>query len=324
MPVYNGERFLGESMRSMLSQTYRDWELVAIDDGSTDRSWDVLSGFQKEPRVRTIRSEQNRGAAQARNLGVETSDCEYLAFLDADDLAKPHRLERQVRWLDRLNQFSVVSSRANFLYEGTETKVLSRRLPPDHVPAVLLFKNCIVHSSVLLRRSCWQPFRSEFEPAEDYDLWVRLARNASFSILNESLVTYRVHEAGISNRLPARMNEAVRAIHRWQLEQLGIEPREEIHGRVSAWPADATESELMAAEDWLRQLLTVSRFYESNSLQSVLERIWLNICLDSWRLGPRAFHIYRRSNLARMTPGGLWQFFRRFGRRALGSGHLIP
>jgi hypothetical protein len=318
MPVYNGAAFLRESIGSVLAQTFRDFELIAVEDGSTDTSWEVLETISDQ-HVRLFRHSQNFGVARARNEGVEHADCEYLGFLDADDLADPKRLAVQATCLDSRPDIGIAASRAVVFRGDARFEQPRQNLPPGNIAATLLFKNCIVQSSVLMRRSCWKPYRSDFEPAEDYDLWARLVPGCSFLLLNEILVAYRDNETGVSARSPAKMENAVRKIHRFQLERLGAVPKEEIHRRLSAWPADATATDLRASETWLLELLAANRIYEPDSLRRVVERIWFTICLDSWTLGPEAFRIYRRSGLATLTPVRLWQFFRRFGRRALQS-----
>jgi glycosyltransferase involved in cell wall biosynthesis len=317
MPVYNSAPFLRESVESVLNQSFRDFELIGVDDGSTDQSWEILQSFEHDKRVKAMRLETNQGAATARNSGVAVSDSDYLAFLDADDLAKTHRLEIQVQAMEKSRRPDLVYGRAEVVRDGRRSPGSFDVIPSNEVPPKLLFRNCIVQSSVLLRRRCWQPFRSEFEPAEDYDLWARLGPSLTFLPLNEALVTYREHGDGVSKRFPDRMKQAVTAIHEFQLQRLGVTPRVELHGKLAAWPAEANAAELAEAEAWLMELATPNRIYQPVSFRRVLERIWFSICHDSWSLGPSAFQIYRRSQLARLTPGRLWQFIRRFGRKAL-------
>jgi glycosyltransferase involved in cell wall biosynthesis len=317
MPVYNSAPFLRESIESALNQDYHDFELIAIDDGSSDESWKILQSFEHDKRVRTLRLEHNEGAAAARNAGVANSDCDYLAFLDSDDLAKPQRLKIQVQALENGRRFNVVFARAEIMQHGGLVFASFETPTPDEVPATLLFRNCIVQSSVLLRRCLWQPYRSDFEPAEDYDLWARIALDQSFLPLNAVLLAYREHPHGVSKRLPDRMKKTVAAIHQFQLERLGVVGRIDLHGRLTAWSGDADAQQLAEAEEWLLELSTANQVYQPASLRRVIERIWFSICLDSWVLGPTAFQIYRRSRLARLTSGRLWHFARRFGRKAL-------
>ncbi|HEY2122109.1 MAG TPA: glycosyltransferase, partial [Chthoniobacterales bacterium] len=251
MPVYNSAPFLRESVESVLNQSLRDFELIAVDDGSSDQSWEILQSFEHDKRVKAIRLENNQGAATARNSGVARSDGDYLAFLDSDDFAKPRRLEIQVQAIEKGRRADLVYGRTEVVHGGGRFLASFELASSDEVPPKLLFRNCIVQSSVLLRRSCWQPFRSEFEPAEDYDLWARLGPCLTFLPLNEVLVTYREHAHGVSKRLPDRMRQAVAAIHGFQLERLGVMPRAELHGRLTAWPGNSDSNELAEAEAWL-------------------------------------------------------------------------
>jgi hypothetical protein len=100
------------------------------------------------------------------------------------------------------------------------------------------------------------------------------------------------------------------------LERLGVDPKLDIHAMLTAWPADASIKQLSEAERWLRQLLAANRIYDPASFQRIAERVWFQICLDSWALGPKAFEFYRQSSIAKLTLIRASRFFRRFGRRA--------
>src|SRR5215471_7271670 len=113
MPVYNSAPFLRESIHSVLDQTFRDFELIAVDDGSTDRSWEILQSFEHDRRVKPLQRKTNQGAAAARNDGIAASDSDYLAFLDSDDLARPQRLQVQLQAMERRGRFDVLFARAD-------------------------------------------------------------------------------------------------------------------------------------------------------------------------------------------------------------------
>ncbi len=108
MPVYNCARFLRESIVSVLAQTFRDFELIAVDDGSSDGSWELLQTFT-DKHIRTFRFEQNRGVAFARNFAIEKANSKYLVFLDADDITHPTRLAVQVAYLDSRPEIGAVA-----------------------------------------------------------------------------------------------------------------------------------------------------------------------------------------------------------------------
>jgi hypothetical protein len=219
--------------------------------------------------------------------------------------------------MERRRRFDIVFGRAEVFHQGKRLRASFERFSPRDVPSLLLFRNCIIQSSVMMRRSCWQPFRPEFEPAEDYDLWARMSLDHSFLPLDDVLVIYREHADGVSKRLPDRMKKSVTAIHKFQLERLGVVSRVSLHGRLSSWPADARMHDLGEAERWLRELIAANRVYWQTNFRRVVEELWYSICVDSWSVGPPAFQIYRQSSLARLTPRRLWNFARRFGRKAL-------
>jgi glycosyltransferase involved in cell wall biosynthesis len=316
MPVYNCAPFLRESVESVLAQTLKDFELILVDDGSSDGSWEILQTFV-DRRIRTSRFEQNLGVAFARNFALEKADCEYVAFLDADDLAHPSRLAVQVAYLDSRPEIGATASRAWIKESVRRYKWPFEPLSPEEISITLVFRNPLVTSSVSIRRNLWIPFRSDSEPGGDYYLWARLTPVVHFALLRKMLVTYREHTSGISKRLATRMAPSVRRTHQFQLERLGVEPKLDLHATLSAWPATASNEQLSEADLWLRYLIDSNRNYDRSSFQRVAERIWFRICLDSWTLGPKAFELYLRSPLAKLSPIRAARFFRRFGRRAL-------
>jgi glycosyltransferase involved in cell wall biosynthesis len=319
MPVYNCAQFLRESVASVLGQTLKDFELILVDDGSSDASWEILQTFTAK-RIRTFRFEQNIGVGSARNFAIEKTDCEYLAFLDADDLAHPARLAVQVAHLDARPEIGAVASRVWITNSNRQYKQLFQPLSPEEISVTLVFRNCLVTSSVSIRRRLWIPFSSDSEPGRDYYLWALLSPEVHFALLKTMLVTYRDHSAGISKRLATRMVPSVRRTHQFQLERLGVVPKLDLHAMLSAWSGDASSEQLSEAEFWLHHLLGANRIYDPASFQRVVERIWFQICLDSWTLGPQAFNHYRRSSLAKLTPVRAARFFRRFGRRVFSIG----
>jgi glycosyltransferase involved in cell wall biosynthesis len=318
MPVYNGAQFLRESVASVLSQTLKDFELIVVDDGSSDGSWELLQTFA-DKRLRTFRFQQNLGVGCARSYAIEKSDCEYLAFLDADDVAHSARLAVQIAYLAARPEIGVAASRAWITDSDGQYKQPFERLSPNEISVTLLFRNCLVHSSVSMRRGLWIRLEPWLEPGSDYHLWAWLSPEVHFALLKRMLVTYREHSAGISKRWANRMVQAVRKIHQFQLERLGVEPKLDLHAMLSAWPPDASSEHLSEAELWLLHIVGANRIYDPACFQRVAERVWFRICLDSWTLGPKAFELYRRSSLAKLTPIRTARFFRRFGRRVLAN-----
>lgn len=203
IPVYNGERFLAEAIDSVLAQTYRDFELLIVDDGSTDGSVDIVRRYG-DPRIRLERNERNRGGPYTRNRGLQLAKGEYLAVLDADDVCEPHRLEQCVAFLDCHPEMAAVGSAGTYIDE--EGRVLFVVQPPtswEAVRAQIFIRNCFLHSSVMFRRApvlAIGGYDERLPYAQDYDLFLRLGAEHPLANLLSPLVRYRVHREQVSQR----------------------------------------------------------------------------------------------------------------------------
>jgi glycosyltransferase involved in cell wall biosynthesis len=218
MPVRNGGRWLREAVDSMLGQEFRDFELVTIDDGSDDDTVCLLEQCGRDDdRVRVLR-QPPQGVVAALNLGVAAARAPYLARLDADDVARPDRLARQLAFIERHDRVDLVGSAARVIDEAGA--VIGRIAPPiDSSKLVRHLRrgNPIVHSSVMMRADAVRrsgSYRTAFRAAEDYDLWLRMAENGGIANLPEPLVSLRRHDASVSRRNAARQSFSVRLAQR--------------------------------------------------------------------------------------------------------------
>ncbi len=178
MTVYNGARFLRAAIDSVLRQTYTDFELLVIDDGSTDDSCRIVRDFS-DPRIRLVENGANLGIPATRNRGLQLARGEYLAILDSDDVALPQRLTRQVALLDARPEIAVVGSWCAWVDEhGRRMRTVKRRLTrPADIRAAMLFHCPLQNSSVMGRTALLKHYgyRHEFSIGEDYDLWARIS-----------------------------------------------------------------------------------------------------------------------------------------------------
>jgi hypothetical protein len=205
IPVYNGERYLRETIESTLSQSFTDWELVAVDDGSTDASGRILAEYAAaDPRV-IVHRQENAGVVAALNKGLELARAPLVARLDADDLSLPDRLERQHRFLNENLEVGMVGGQAAIIdLDGRE--VAEARYPLDDAAIKEQLKRTtpFVHSSVMIRRSVLDlagGYRSPFDGVEDLDLWLRVAPRCQLAHLPEKVVAYRIHPDQASNKV---------------------------------------------------------------------------------------------------------------------------
>ncbi len=240
MPVRDGARWLGEAIRSIKSQTLRDFELVIIDDGSKDDSARIMeASARSDQRIRVIRQDR-LGLVPALNRGLASSRGRLIARLDADDCAHAERLARQSEYLDRHPEIGLLGTWADQIDEqGSITGALKPAIRPEQLELLLVRTNPFLHSSVMMRNVVLQKvgcYRPAFEGAEDYDLWLRMSEVTKIANLPERLLRYRLHPSSVTHRA------SVRQLFSARLAQRAAQSR-----RIDA--QDRT-SELTAPPDW--------------------------------------------------------------------------
>ena len=202
LPVYNAQSYLRESIDSILAQSFEDFELIIVNDGSTDDSLEIVSSYT-DKRI-TLINQENAGLPVSLNRAIRVAKGQYLARQDADDVSLPSRLEEQVAYLDAHPQCALLGTWADILVENTPT---DRRLHHPHlngdIQIKLLFFNCFVHSSVMIRKIALEksglyPEDPEKFPPEDYDLWLRIAKYFEVANLPKPLLQYRELPSSIS------------------------------------------------------------------------------------------------------------------------------
>jgi glycosyltransferase involved in cell wall biosynthesis len=222
MPVRNGAAHLQQAIDSILAQTFASFELLIIDDGSTDATPGILSA-QADPRVRVITNPRNLGLVPTLNRGLELARGELIARQDHDDLSAPERLQKQVDFLRDHRDHVLVGTEAFATGEdGKKAYRLLRPLSPESIRWYLCFDNAFIHSSVMFRRDVIQRdfggYPRSFH-SEDYALWSRAARARPTANLPEPLLLYREHVASVTGSMSApdetAFDEATGAI-RWE------------------------------------------------------------------------------------------------------------
>jgi glycosyltransferase involved in cell wall biosynthesis len=207
-PVCNGGTYLRESLDSIFAQTFGDFELLIIDDGSTDNTPEILRGI-RDPRLRVVTHTQNLGLVATLNEGLAIGRGEFVARQDHDDISHPERLQKQVDFLRAHPEHVLVGTEA--IQMDARGRKAFRLLRPEDTESIrwyLCFENAFIHSSVMYRR---ETVRRDFDgyatpcfPAEDYALWSRLAREREMANLTEPLLLYREHVASAWGSLSAQ------------------------------------------------------------------------------------------------------------------------
>jgi glycosyltransferase involved in cell wall biosynthesis len=218
MAAKNYGQFLAEAVESVLAQTVDNWELLIIDDGSTDHTQTVVLPYLCDRRIRVVPSDR-LGQPRAKNLGVRLSSGEFVAFLDADDAWLPTKLEQQLAVFTRQPAVGVCFTKRTLMNDQSEP--VPGNDPPSpprgRVLEAMFLRNFVCFSSAVVRRSVFDHvggFDPEWDLSIDYDLWLRVARFHEFEYVDEPLVRYRTGHGNLSKKLADRVATAEAIMNR--------------------------------------------------------------------------------------------------------------
>ncbi len=204
MSVFNGQRFLSEAMESILNQTFRDFEFIIINDGSTDGTASILDSYARsDPRVH-VYPQENKGLIESLNRGCGLARGKYVARMDADDITLKDRLMQQIAFMEKHAGVGVLGSAVE-LVDEMGRRLRTERYPLDHagIMSALAYRSPFTHPAVVLRKNVFVSvggYRSVFVGAEDYDLWLRMAERCELANLEAVLLKYRLHPEQVTHR----------------------------------------------------------------------------------------------------------------------------
>lgn len=204
LPVYNARPYVAEAIDSVLGQTFGDFELILVNDGSTDGSGEVLRAARDRDRRVVLVEQENRGLIVTLNEACARAKGKYIARMDADDICLPDRLARQVAFLDEHPNVAALGGSAKYL---TESGLLPRQFrnptDSDSLRTALETRSALIHPTVTMRRDAFLAvggYRSAFVDAEDYDLWLRMSERYDLNNLDAVVLHYRLHAGQVSVR----------------------------------------------------------------------------------------------------------------------------
>jgi hypothetical protein len=294
LPVFNAAPYLDEAIQSLLIQTCKDFEIIAINDGSTDTSSQLLHHFaQSDPRIRLFERE-NRGLIPTLNDAISLATTEYIARMDADDLSLPTRLEKQLTHLDAHPEIAVLGTFMQSFPPPAPQQLWQFPTDPAAIACAMIFRSPLAHPTIMMRRSLFSEGGFSYDPAakhiEDFALWLKISERHQLANLPEPLLRYRTHPNQISAQHLTHQEHAVvhlqlDLIHR-RLHLLGnptlhhqlaynhLQPTEEFLTTATTWLltlAHANEKHgAFPQEEFLRTLtgryITLHRFAKQNNL----------------------------------------------------------
>ncbi len=214
MAVYNGEHYLREAVESILVQSFQDFDFLIINDGSTDKTWELLKSYN-DPRIKLINNGQNLGLTRSLNKGLKLAEGQFIARQDADDISEPERLTKQVAFLETHPELALLGT--GYKEIDDQGNVLGeKKLPCDYTQIRwdILFYCPFVHSAVMLRKSIVLEqigfYNEALTYSMDYELWSRIARRLPVANLNECLVRLRTNPWSMTETYGERTLEGFR------------------------------------------------------------------------------------------------------------------
>lgn len=227
LSAYNAEKYIYAAIASILEQTFTDLELIIINDGSTDRTLDVIKSFT-DHRIQLI-SRENRGLIASLNQGFECARGIYIARMDADDIALPDRLRAQYEFMEKNPEVGVVGSFAEVFGDQVRKSIFSQPMHHRDIIVKLFMDSSFIHPSVMIRSSVIgdEPFYSpDYVRVEDYAAWVRLAPHTTFANLPQVLLKYRIVETSetrLSQKNNLQRHHSLLKVHRLLMETYQVE-----------------------------------------------------------------------------------------------------
>jgi len=311
IPLYNAENYIKETLESILNQTYQHFEVLLVDDGSTDRSVQIVKSFHDE-RIRLIQNGENKGIPYTRNIGLTEAKGNYLAVMDSDDIAYPTRIERQVEYMEQHPDLDVLGS----FYEtfgGRVNRVIKEEFhSPEEIKIALLFFSPIANPSSFIRLETVKQHRIRYNPnyfvSQDYDFWVQLSKVGTLYILPEVLLKYRTGHLNITKKSKTKKAEHRRAIihsiHEDALThyrfQLTAEEMAAFNAFFTDNPIDVGWELLEKVPDVLRKIVQQNRrnrTFTESLFETMIQKIFFRyLCNQKVSLQDK-FRLYHRVRL---------------------------
>lgn len=311
MPVYNAAAYLKDAVASVLQQSYADFELLIIDDGSTDNGPAILETFA-DPRIRLIRNRNNQGLIATLNEGLEqATGQDYLARMDADDLCLPDRLERQVRFMDENPSVDLCGSWLES-FGTADPQLWSPPVDDADIKCSLLFESVIYHPTVLFRKTLLDGsavrYAADYPHAEDYELWTRLMEQCRFANIDQVLLRYRLHAASVGAREASTQQHSADRVRQRCLRRLGIDPSETelaLHSAIARWRVPPHGETLQQAHDWLVRLIEANRttgVFPPDAFRRIVAQRWFQTCFNATAAEVAAYRQFSCSALGSRFP----------------------
>lgn len=307
MPVYNAANYVEEAAASILQQTFRDFEFIIVDDGSTDGSAELLELIQRRDGRVKVYHQGNSGIVDALNKGCDLACGTYVVRMDSDDISLPERIAWQVSFLEDNPDVGVCGTWIQ-LFGDIAGDIWKTPIDNDSIHCRLLFDSPFNHPTVAMRRGFMEEFslryRHGFDHTEDYDLWERFSHHTQLANLPKVSLLYRTHANQVTKTHNDEKILSAGKIRHRQFIALGIIPTQRqlaVHESICYSTFLPTEEALEEIEEWLCTLTdanTQKLLYNKRMLQQNLGDRWFNICTSATRNGLWTWKKFYSSSLS--------------------------
>ncbi|NDW18062.1 glycosyltransferase family 2 protein [Dysgonomonas sp. 216] len=310
IPCYNVETYAEEAIQSILNQTYKNLEIIIINDCSTDNTSSILYNLAKtDQRIKVFENESNLKLIDTLNKGITLCNGEYIARMDADDISLPKRIEKEVEFLEKNKDHDIVSTQFyTFRNSSNKKNLYTNPVKYEQLQSYLLFKSGICHPASMFRKRVFSElglkFEKEYLHVEDYALWSKaLYATKLGNIEGEPLLLYRVHKTQVSTMYEDLQLENKKKVFKIHCKHLGIEDSEkmlDIYSSVAeANPSQHSKEYLIKCERFMTSLIEknkVTPFCSMDFLQNMLALHWIRLCANS-QIGLGVIGLCKRSVL---------------------------
>lgn len=282
MAVYNGEKYIKEAIESVLTQSYTDFELLIINDGSTDKTLDVIAQFN-DPRIRLLHNDGNRGLTYTRNHGVKEARGKYFAILDSDDIAMPNRLKIQVDYMNANPEVAICGGQAILIDGNSKEMRLYKVHAGNSLSHWLVLHNVFINSTLMMNTSVMREMGGyrDMAPAEDYDLSFRIGLKYRVANLSDTFVFYREHGNNISKVQTEKLNNAERRIIEHIHSSLNISINSSLvkaHQSILNYNIASTDlKDFESLLQALKQGNNTNNSYPTEAFNKLLFETWFNL-----------------------------------------------
>jgi glycosyltransferase involved in cell wall biosynthesis len=311
IPVYNGEKFIGEAIESVLGQTFNDFELIIVDDGSTDNTLSVIKSFS-DPRIRLIVLPENKGNSYAANVALKSAKGKYAVRMDADDISLPDRLRVQWEFMEAHQEVLFSGGSVNLLAGNISGEIWEYETEPEKIKCNFLFRSgvfqpvSIVKLDVIKKNNIWYDEGNRHSYAEDFEFFYRLLNYGEPGNIKDVLLYYRRHEGNITKKLANKAAALKTGNFKKVLADLGFSSDEidiESHLLLAGFPGDGlSEDKAVRVLEWADKIIRCNasnKKFNESAIEYIIEKqtdkLFYKLCDNNLKAAKAYLRNYKKS-----------------------------